>query len=363
MSITSQNPWGRSASPQFEVQRKDLWAVDLSQAFGGIKQYVTSEFSDGFVNSDFLAYCAQSVTFPDALTRAKVYNGIASPINLPDHDDALGAINITFIVDADAKSRNVSAAHAFLEAWRMVVRQGRGGLTGGGLASGASERVPALTAANNYRIPFQWNIPVVLYKGLTVNPGFVYSSIANTSLPSTNRYTLVDAWLSGYQISELSYDGGNAIHTIRATFYAQAVLSSPALASIGSVPLGTSTSTTATADVLGPTGTVASPVPDNTPTIANAVIPPATQATTASLLGDSFQPGSAVDQTAVSTLSNSITQGIVFDSPGAFAQQSGVAQYNTDNASLSPANTDAVNNAKVDNMNAIVAGSNLPLPQ
>jgi hypothetical protein len=272
------NPWGSQAGlGGEEPQRADLWVVDLTSAINNISTALN-------ISLDTIpAYFAQSVSFPELRVKPDQFRRDSRPYNMPVWDDPPDGVKINFILDAAEEGKS-SRIYRVLDAWRSLVRAGRGAMS--------SETLPDLNA--NYRIDFQFNINIALLKGGSAhatqtaqNPTdalvsqqriaqkrsraqkiftllfngssttqkqaatsvadarsqqaaaslqqasssastalLVSSSTQQTAIDNdlqvSGRYTLVKAWLGGFRLTDLSY-ANSTIASIEATFYPEDV--------------------------------------------------------------------------------------------------------------------------------------------
>jgi hypothetical protein len=143
------NPWGAQAGlGGEEPQRSDLWVIDLSSPLRGISTQLDVNLSP------IPSYFAQSVSIPELRVKADQFRRDSRPYNMPTFDDPPDAVKINFILDASEKGV-ASRIYALLDAWRSLVRAGRG----------AMSKEVTVVLNENYRIDFQFNINVMLLKG------------------------------------------------------------------------------------------------------------------------------------------------------------------------------------------------------
>src|SRR3546814_9436789 len=111
------NPWGTQGGE--EPQRADLWMIDLGSAVRNLSSVL------GISIPVLRPYYAQSVTMPELVVRPDTFRRDSRPYHMPSTDDPPGPVRVVFLLDArDAKSSEI---YKVLDAWRSVVRAGRGG--------------------------------------------------------------------------------------------------------------------------------------------------------------------------------------------------------------------------------------------
>lgn len=268
------NPWGAQAGVGGEEpQRADLWIVDLSSPLRGIATQM------GVNLPAIPSYFAQSISLPELRVKADQFRRDSRPYNMPSFDDPPDPVKINFILDA-AESGVSSRIYQVLDAWRALVRAGRG----------AMSKEPTVLLNNQYRIDFQFNISVMLLKGgaarinsVLQQPDLVQRAVNNATsrsnifslqsnttsvlqkqpptstsqqsqqeaqanrqasaaasstalllsnaiqlssvdndLQYSGAYTLQNAWLGSFRISDLNY-GSTALSMVEATFYVEDV--------------------------------------------------------------------------------------------------------------------------------------------
>ncbi len=260
------NNWAKQGG--IEPQRSDLWVVDMSEASKAINNVVYSQSGatpaplESVVDSQY----AQSVSLPSLDVKSENVVRGSIPYAVPGADEPLGPTRIVFRFDSRTEARG-SRVYRFLDAWRAVVRAGRG-------ARGGEY---AITLDSTYRANYVHNINVKLLRGSVdalINPAeaatralgtqvavkkvfrpdvrddelfpgstpesmkqllygnasrFSTTSRAESAKPISqalpesnlvvaNAFVLERAWLSGFKLSELSYEGSAGIVTIEATF-------------------------------------------------------------------------------------------------------------------------------------------------
>ena len=245
------NLWGVQGG--INPQRTDLWQVDLSEALLGLDQL--EGFNANF-DLDLPRYFVASITLPEQKIKAEEVPRDSRRYMMPSLDEPLDSFKISFIFDdtgpipsAEAEIRR-SKVVKILDAWRTVVRAGRGAVGSG----------PSIPLNSHYSIEYQFPINVFFCRGYsqqiattTTRTGIV--SVGDNNISKTFDFTDKDnnpttvqtrvlasradlfrqsmqnglelssalrfenAWLAGYKIGDLSYEGARAL-TIDATFYA-----------------------------------------------------------------------------------------------------------------------------------------------
>lgn len=247
--ITSnlRNPWGISGG--VNPQRTDLWQVNLTDAIASINDQIHPPLQA--VSSYFIS----TITLPELKVRAEPIRRDSQIYNMPSWDEPLDPVRITFIMDDGPTKKNLEAlgqsqVYRFLNAWRRLVRAGRGSV--------GSE--PSILLDDQYKIKFRFTIEAILLRGYPALPvsiqsqkqssiskpnnstmdatfntpvtgtpdaswGAQYRSPANTKanfagLGITNTLWLENAWLAGFKIGDMTYEGAKVL-TIEANFYAE----------------------------------------------------------------------------------------------------------------------------------------------
>jgi hypothetical protein len=203
------NPWVVSAPDGggLDPQRTDLWGINMKQASDGLSSML------GQSVLDIPTYYAQSLQWPELKIKADEFRRDSRPYNMPGFDEALDPVKITFIMDA---APNSSRIYWFLDRWRQVLRAGRGAMS--------NENTIVLNS--NYRIDYAFNLNVFLYHGsrgsiTNVLDGQQEGPVTvDNDLQLVGSYTLVNAWLGGFKIGDVSHLD-TRVQTIEATFYVE----------------------------------------------------------------------------------------------------------------------------------------------
>ena len=180
MRVESKNLWGSPGG--LEVQRKDLWFIDLTNVAKGL-------------NFDRLKYpyaMAQSVSSfewnmdMDAIRRDSV------PHNMPGWDRPPSPIRVTFLYDIG------SSIIDLLHRWRHIIRIGRGPLS--------SEVALVTEDLENDLGVYSFDVPIRLLKGVEST---AYSLISETlvdvnSFQVTRSFTIIKAWVQTLSLGDLN---------------------------------------------------------------------------------------------------------------------------------------------------------------
>jgi hypothetical protein len=207
----SLNPWGRELEPQ----RSDLWEVNLEPL---IREFESRGGSYG-LNGKTTFY-ASAVTLPElAITPDIIYRD-SRPYNMPGLDSQLSPARITFTHDVSSTAENdvrCSKIYRLLNAWRSIVRSGRGGMS--------TESVPTL--GQNFKPPLEWqfNLNLQFLQGgrQDAEDAAVGDPNLGAGLQVASVYVLVNAWLGGIRLTDVSYESP-VVHKIEATLYIDDVL-------------------------------------------------------------------------------------------------------------------------------------------
>ena len=224
MPIKFSNPWARQADGQtagMNVQRSDLWTLNIAGAKGDngstllsfLRENYSILFPGGHKYALYLSdlvglddqnssYYARSVTWPEIQVNTELYYRDSSPLVLPAYDQATQAVQVLFYHEIPLTGRR-SSIYTLLELWRALVRQGR-------------DELGAVLTQDRMRLPYRFNIPVNFYK--------FDSEDVNFSAYVSSSYTFQNAWISNIQMQETSYDQGNQLQTLRATFQVENII-------------------------------------------------------------------------------------------------------------------------------------------
>lgn len=196
------NVWGKTLEPN----RSDLWQVDFTQVLAGLK---TTSFP--------VHHYATAVILPRQAVKPQEVKEGGVPVLYPSWDEPLSEVKIDFVHDIGQSKTDVYASqvYAMLTEWHKRVRSGRPG-------------GHALNA--NYKFDFAFDLTVKLLKGsgdvvgsleIGEDPTYLFQDI--TALEVSAQYTLKNAWLSGFQISDLNYDKAGVV-TINACLFAHSIV-------------------------------------------------------------------------------------------------------------------------------------------
>lgn len=262
-----QNLWGRATDQGLEPQRHDLWRVDLSAAEAGIRE---AYLASGLSTPKLLPQYAKSIGLPDNKLRAETVRRSSIAYQTPSWDEPLDAVRIQFYLAHDLTETETEAPIlTFLNLWLQLVRAGRGLRTTGG-PDYAWREAPALTevpgSPGSLRLPpWAFTFELLLLRGYTPlqleftssdriqleraladqqrrdahaadnalkvgpstqaapDPGVGTMSV--TSQPGllvSTRVRVRRAWLSGYKLSDFTYEG-SGLSTVDATFYPESL--------------------------------------------------------------------------------------------------------------------------------------------
>jgi hypothetical protein len=262
------NPWGKQS--RTNLQRSDLWQVDLSAVTQGIR--------DAFKRSGLPAECPEippyfgaSVNLPELKVTNSAVRRDSRSYLMPSWDAAVEPVRMTFRVDdgqfgtTDANALG-SVIYRVLEYWWRLVRVGRGALghepelamkddytfdyafpvylrllRGYGEPSTEfsrmqirpSQPVPQGSAA----VPLGGGIVAVLpdpndqsafeasvQQAKTVVQSYSFTQSLEKGMYISGIYTLEGAWLQGFKLSDLNYDTSGHL-TVEATICCDNILS------------------------------------------------------------------------------------------------------------------------------------------
>lgn|SRR5512143_2149174 len=263
-TINQINLWGKQADAgtTLEPQRSDLWMVDFKAAVQGVGT------ASKVPLIPILPQYVRAITLPELRTKAEPIRRDSVPYQMPSWDDPLDPIKITFLLDTHAQE-DVSNVIQFLDAWMALTRAGRGTRF-----LGYNVNTAWLTLNSDFRVDFQYQVDLWLLRGSAsdLTGGFSTSpqsdefkagmanantafrnqkkqegqvqqgatavqdqqpvtqfslsaslrSSANPNMTVHSIYTLVNAWLGAYKMSDLNYAQSDLV-TVEATFYADDV--------------------------------------------------------------------------------------------------------------------------------------------
>lgn len=144
--IEQRNVWGRTKGQ--EPQRLDLWALDMTSAVQQIAEQL------GLQLPDIPGYFASTVALPEQRVQNEIVRRDSRPYQMPGWDVPLEPVRVNFIVDANMDSEQ-SIIYQVLDAWRTLVRAGRGGMS--------TEN--SVNLNQNYRVDYNFDIMVYLLRG------------------------------------------------------------------------------------------------------------------------------------------------------------------------------------------------------
>jgi len=237
--ISPKNVWGTQNSG-LDLQRSDLWVVDISAVLSYISLFVSTNYKNILTfDPDVYKYLAQSVSFPEVRTNSSPFLIGNTPVNMPDYTAPIEGVRIVFNIESGGGSTSVGDSQSnilgLLEVWNMLVRIGRGGLVK--IPPGVTRNTePDQSSGVRFTARYAFDIGVAMLKG---NDAQAISSADNFDLSNADdlqysySYILSKAWLSAFQVAEIGY-GSSTIHTVTATIIPAEIYSS-ALDKYGSV--------------------------------------------------------------------------------------------------------------------------------
>ena len=231
ISEFQRNVWGSQAERGVDAQRADLWIVDMSTVTEGLKTHFR------FDDYNIEPYYAKSVSLPELKVKAEMVRRDSRAYMVPGFDEPLDPIKIVFLMDASIGNEEdqklaltASKVYRFLDSWRSLVRAGRGGF---------SQEREVEVNAETYRIDYAFNVTLYLLRGTALKtqkasvpsllPPFVntHKVVVDQGLEMSQYFTLVNAWLAGFKMSDFNYDSGTTLATIDATLYAEDIKRGP----------------------------------------------------------------------------------------------------------------------------------------
>lgn len=198
-----QNLWG-SPSSGYDAQRSDLWQLDLRHAVSALQEQKV--FSRGFEDS---ALFTVSVSLPQLGVKGVEIRRESKPYFMPDFDEAVGMTKVTFLLDAGDNQDGHSLVYSsdiykFLDAWRKMVRAGRGQM------SFETE----VLLDQSYRVNFRYDLVLK----------FLRATDDDSELETGVALLLKKAWLANFQVPDLTYKGSASTVEIAANFYQEDIV-------------------------------------------------------------------------------------------------------------------------------------------
>ena len=241
------NLWGKQSDIAgdigLEPQRNDLYYVDFDNALKNVA--VISKQSLAPLIPQYVRSCS----LPELRTKSEPIRRDSVAYNMPSWDDPLDPVKLVFMMETS--SYRSSRVTAFLDAWLVLTRAGRGSRV-----AGYYEPTGWLTLNSNFSIDFRFDVNLYLLRGSFPSSDFSQSS-STTISPSTTSvtpspvlitstanqlnatlgasvnfqsgglnsnmvlhttYVLKNAWLGAYKVSDFNYAESN-LTTVEATFY------------------------------------------------------------------------------------------------------------------------------------------------
>jgi hypothetical protein len=229
--------WGRQGGEN--AQRSDLWQVDLTSVILGINSALGTQFRV------LPRWYPASIQIPEPKVKAEPTRRASRMYMMPGWDEPFEAVTMSLIVDDASNVRRVGngipegEVYAILDAWRSLVRSGRGSV-------GSEFDPPVLD--ENYLSTYAFTIYVYLLRGISPSTKFFVdqsrvranqatNSDANamfgsqdspaqrsvrtasqssgvpfaTGLDIAGMLVLEEAWLSGFKLGQLAYQGGSIL--------------------------------------------------------------------------------------------------------------------------------------------------------
>ena len=195
MSVQFKNPWGQAADNQ--VQRSDLFVLDLASVINGLKDSNNSQVTSShplyynLPSPDFSWIFATQVTMPTA-KKDKVeisYNSVSR--THPTYILPPDGMKVEFRVENSGDS-TASQIEALIVCWRYLIRAGRPTPYGGPNAP-----LPRATFVPKYK----FDLPVYSIDGQAT-----YNS--KDEYPKSHIWTINEAWPINHSVSSFSQEQG-----------------------------------------------------------------------------------------------------------------------------------------------------------
>jgi hypothetical protein len=205
--IVIQNPWGTTGNQ--DVQRSDLWLVDLQPAITYFDSQSDSFFSklgldkDLLLDKDNANFYATRVTLPvHKINSVKVLQGTV-PRNFPGYFEAVDTVRIDFRHDSGNMQ---SPLVVLLQAWRALTRSGR---------VGSNNEPYVLLDSATSKPSFQFEIKITLLNGGTDS---------GDDIVAGDSYRLIDCWPRIIQQNRLDRSTAAQQHLISVQFQIKEII-------------------------------------------------------------------------------------------------------------------------------------------
>ena len=173
------NLWGKQSDIAgdigLEPQRNDLYYVDFDNALKNVA--VISKQSLAPLIPQYVRSCS----LPELRTKSEPIRRDSVAYNMPSWDDPLDPVKLVFMMETS--SYRSSRVTAFLDAWLVLTRAGRGSRV-----AGYYEPTGWLTLNSNFSIDFRFDVNLYLLRGSFPSSDFSQSS-STTISPSTTSVT------------------------------------------------------------------------------------------------------------------------------------------------------------------------------
>jgi hypothetical protein len=209
------NPWGAS----IDVQRSDLWSLELDQVLSLLNNPVGVNLSDeykslmrNFPSSNEALASARKVTLPEDQIAARTVIQGSGILHLPGYDEPISPVRVDFLHEVDSRGVMKSKIYSMLYAWLLLSRAGQ-------QKFGAKTDMSLVDARK--RVVFTADVRVQFHAGSGPDSNNPPALSRNSAL------TLKRCWISDLQLGDLDYDVGNSLLVVTATLHPAAVVPSP----------------------------------------------------------------------------------------------------------------------------------------
>jgi hypothetical protein len=208
MLFEAKNPWG--VVEGFDVQRTDLWRLNLSSAVTYFSSLSDSVFAavglrkQELPSAETAAFHAIRCSLPvQKISQRKVIENTV-PRAMPAYVEALDTVKVDFIHDTNSGR---STIFTLLQIWRALTRMGRVGISESNLLFSSAKSRPQ----------FRFDIKVELLNGSTSDED------SGTGFAQGASYYLFRCWPIIVQQGTIDKGRGAQVHVISAQFQAEEI--------------------------------------------------------------------------------------------------------------------------------------------
>lgn len=196
------NPFATHGQPAYDLQRKDLWQIDLTS----VARYLSTTSVIGYVPVDQNTltrvenlYTARSISIPPRRVKAREIVRGSKPQNFPGLLEPLEPVRVEVTHEALPSGEYVSPSYGLFYAWRELARAGRSDSNDGGAPDVALDPV-------NFKPVYRFDVIVRMLTG--VQDG--------SNLAAGAEYRLKSCWVRSLQLGQIDKAGAGTPHMFTA---------------------------------------------------------------------------------------------------------------------------------------------------